>query len=361
MKTLITPGVREEMTCPGFWLARVSNAFDEIKLPRQIEKFNQDVIENVETVCDLRVYGEIKEKNPVEWGVAVRKTSLRSFPTAEGVFVPDRFQETAVQTCEAVLILHRSRDHKWYFVQANDYRGWINADDIAVAPDKTQLCEYLSAPEFIIVTGKRVGELAMGTRLPVATVPAVDADKHIVRLPVRDREGHLEFRNVELSDGEDISRGYLPYTRENIIRQAFKLQGDSYDWGNKGSGQDCSSFIQVIFKTFGFKLPRNTGEQERCPGRVIRFDGTDTVGNRAAKLARAAPGAAVYMPGHAMMYLGKADGEHYMIHAFTGYGRRDGSGWTTVPVNQVAVTSTLLPTVRGSLFIEEFTSVLHFE
>lgn len=409
---IITPGIREEMISSEFWIAKTKNARDIIMSPRQIEKFNQEIIKKVETVCDIKTYndslhrneltgyinaydlpqktmcdaagqavkngfytfirqnlniGEIKEKNPVKWGIAVRKTSLRSFPTAEGVFDSgssteidrnsmeiDRFQETGVQACEAVLILHRSKDRKWYFVQTNNYRGWVDVEDIAVAADKTLLIDYLYSPEFVVVTGNWVGEFDMGTRIPAA-------GDYIVMLPARGRDGILEFRQAVITGSEDVSRGYLPYTRENIIRQAFKLLGDRYDWGNKYRGRDCSSFIQVIYKTFGFNLPRNASEQARCPGRVIGFDGADTVGKRYALLDRAKPGAAIYMPGHVMMYLGKADGGHYMIHDFTGYGRKDGAGWTFVPVYQVAVTSTLLPLACGPYFIEKFTSVLHFE
>lgn len=414
-KGLVMPGVRDGMLSPGFWTARMEKVRDVIMTPRQIEEFNREVIRRVDAVHDLRAYkeitagdevagyvnayrmpektmydargkeitagfydyvrknmntGGIKEKNPVGWGIAVRKTSLRSFPTAEGVFDTcdnteiDRFQETGVQACEPVLILHRSRDGRWCFVQTETYRGWVTTEDIAVAADKEQLFSYLDSPEFLVVTGNWVGEYDMGARIPaVGTVPPGSAGgpvNHMVKLPVRTGDGRLQFRNAVISGAGDMSRGYLPYTGENVIRQAFKLLGDRYDWGNRFKGRDCSSFIRAVYKTFGFNLPRNAGEQEKGPGRVFRFKAGDNIAKRSAVLDRVKPGAVIFMPGHVMMYLGRVDGGHYIIHDFTGYGKKDDSGWTFVPVYRVAVTSTLLPTASGTPFIENFTTVLEF-
>lgn len=399
---LITPGVRAEMLGPGFWIARTVKAREVIMSWRQIEEFNREVIRQVEAVCDLRGYkeclgrdeltayinsyplpdkilydargrevtgsfysliagnrniGRIKAKNPVKWGIAVKKTALRSFPAAAGVYDTrdnieiDRFQETGVRACEPLLILHRSKDKRWCFVQTGTYRGWVRAGDIAAAANKEELI-YLDAPGFLVVTGNWAGEYDMGTRLPVVDTRPED---YIVKIPVRAGNGGLLVKNAVISKVEDVSWGYLSYTRENILKQAFKLLGDRYDWGNKFKGRDCSSFIQAVYKSFGFNLPRNAGEQERGPGRVCRFGAGDSIAARNAVLDWVKPGAALYMPGHVMMYLGRVAGEHYVIHAFTGYGD------PFVPVFQAAVTSTLLPAAAGGTFLEKLTSVLQFE
>ncbi|MBA7576496.1 hypothetical protein ES708_18337 [subsurface metagenome] len=46
---------------------------------------------------------------------------------------------------------------------------------------------------------------------------------YVVKIPVKDEEGHLEFRLALIARSNDICEGYLPYTRGNIIQQAFKL------------------------------------------------------------------------------------------------------------------------------------------
>jgi hypothetical protein len=73
------------------------------------------------------------------------------------------------------------------------------------------------------------------------------------------------------------------------------------------------------------------------------------------------PGAAIFMPGHVMMYIGKDEGVHYMIHCFSGYGEKVGEEYKAVPVNEMAVTSTLLRTSSGNLFISKFSSLLQYE
>ncbi len=428
---VITPGVSREMTRPEFWLRRTGQAGDVIMSLAQIRQFNREVGKRVNTVYNLEDYkdclnktelagylntcqvpektrydadGEaitgdfynsvrenlnitgIKDKNPVSWGITIKKTSLRSFPTTEGVFdIPgsteiDRFQETGVQACEAVLILHRSKDRRWYFGQTCNYRGWVRADDIALAKDKSELFAYLNSTRFLVITGNWVKtevepdgeeiprEFDMGTHLPLSatSLPAgpgspLPQGNYTVKLPVRGRDNRLEFKEAVISGTGDVSPGHLPYTRENIIRQAFKLQGDRYRWGDKLKGRDCSSFLQVVFKTFGFNLPRNADQQEKGPGRVIRFKEGDPTRQRNALLAQVKPGAAVFMPGHVMLYLGRVNDTHYLIHNFAGYGKKAGSSYTFMPVYQVVVTTTRLPLPSGIPLVQKFTSAIQFE
>lgn len=69
----------------------------------------------------------------------------------------------------------------------------------------------------------------------------------------------------------------------------------------------------------------------------------------------------MYSPGHVMMYLGKDEGVHYMIHDFTYYGQKQGEQYIRIPICAVAVTSTLLSTPSGIPYIEKFTSIIEFE
>ena len=430
-KDKVLPGTLEGMNDENYWIGRLKDAKNIIMSKEQIEKFNLEITQKVPVVYDLHNYKEsltknelagyinfyntpsktmygsngnvlsesfystvkancnisaIKENNPVSYALVVKKTNLRTFPTDEGVYDSDslreidRFQESSAEAGEPVVILHRSVDQKWFFVQMYNYRAWLKAEDVAVAKDKNEVTDFMDKKDFIIVTGNHVKtqfnpynkgisqvELGMGTKLPlVVDSPEVinnqnTAGHYVVKLPWRNDKGDLEFKNSLISIKEDINIGYLPYTREDIIRQAFKLLGDRYDWGNKYLGRDCSGFVISVYNSFGIKLPRNTDEQEKGAGSIYKFSSGYSLEKRRGILDNAKAGAVIFMKGHEMMYLGKVDGVHYMIHDFIGYGEKNSSGYSFVPVYEVAVTSTELPLSSGQPFIKNFTSVLQLE
>jgi hypothetical protein len=63
---------------------------------------------------------QVKTTNEVRWGLVVKRSVLRKFPTLDRVFNKgmdtdlDRFQESGVFPGEAIAILHESADQKWY-------------------------------------------------------------------------------------------------------------------------------------------------------------------------------------------------------------------------------------------------------
>lgn len=421
--------VIEDMLSPEYWIRKIDNADKVIMTPQEIENFNRKIINKVGMVCDIETYKEslkkdelikliksykipkkpmynrygnlieedfyddvientnlekIEDVNPVKYGIAIRNTSIRSFPTEETVFDKqgdiefDRFQETGCQAFEPLVILHKSKDKKWYFVQMYNYSGWIKAEDIAVAKDKKELFDYINSLSFLLVTGNYIKtqsnpfdknvsklEFTMGTKIYLEKENILHQignqsviGNYLVKLPVRNEEGNLDFRYALISKKEDVNVGYLPYTRENISKQAFKLIGDRYGWGDSLGGRDCSSYIMYIFKTFGIRLPRNADEQEVSEGKSYKFTEEMPIEERIKVFDSVKPGALVYMPGHAMMYIGKEKGIPYIIHDFHGYGEKKEDKYEFIPVNEVMVTSVLLPTASGVPFIEKFTSVL---
>ena len=56
----------------------------------------------------------------------------------------------------------------------------------------------------------------------------------------------------------DVSVGYLPYTRRNIVAQAFKLLGDRHGWSGQNESRDASGLSMDVFASFGIRLPRNS-------------------------------------------------------------------------------------------------------
>ena len=50
--------------------------------------------------------------------------------------------------------------------------------------------------------------------------------------------------------------------RETIIELAISLLGVPYLWGGRSSfGYDCSGFVQMVLKTAGIDIPRDTHRQ----------------------------------------------------------------------------------------------------
>lgn len=315
----------------------------------------------------------IGDANRVRYAYTVRRTGIRTFPTA--LMITDKpdereldlFQETALDPAEPVLILHESAGGEWFFVQASFDRGWVIAADLAVADSREIWLDYLNADSFLVVTGSRLRlgynpyspevselEFFMGSRIPLAAMKEIPdvvdnqspAGNYVVKLPVRGKNGALTFKFALVPRIGDVSEGCLPYTRAGVIRQAFKMQGERYGWGGGFNSWDCSAFVRDVYRSFGFQFPRNSREQELMPAKTVFFADAGDEGRRRL-LDRLLPGATLHLPGHVMLYLGRHQAEHYVIHAISYYGDRekrnpDGT-LAAVPINEIAVTTLSLP------------------
>jgi hypothetical protein len=423
----LIPEIKKEMLKYEFWTSQLENPGNVIMDRASINKFNEDIRKKTNKVFSLDKYkdvilkneltgflkeyklpsinmynedgkiltkdfidtlskninlSDIKDSNEIKYGMSLKKTSVRSFPTEIGVYNSkesiefDRLQETGLEPCEAVIILHQSQDKKWYFIQMYNYRGWVKANDIALANNKNQVFDYVNSNNFIIVTGNHISidnnvdvsinnTFNMGDRLTLVDSGELydkyNKTHYIVKIPIRSNDNLLDFKEALILKNKDVVKDYLSYTRENIIKQAFKLQGDKYDWGNKFNGRDCSSFVTSVFKTFGFLLPRNTDEQEKSFGKQFKFTLNDNNEDRRKVLDNVKPGATIFMPGHEMLYLGKVNGVYYIIHDFTSYGKKEGDKYIYSPVFSVNVTSTMLTLSSGVPYMDRFTSVIQLE
>ncbi|WP_346355450.1 SH3 domain-containing protein [Azotosporobacter soli] len=309
---------------------------------------------------------KVKPMNTVEYGLITVRSHVRAVPTATPIFESatdkefDQNQSTILNPGEGVVILQRSPDGLWLFVQSENYRGWLSADVVAVASDRKVWQEYLAAEHFIVVTGSKLSLtldgrtvlLEMGSQLPLAKKE--DASVHTVLLPKRDATGGVIFTEYRLAANADVQVGYLPYTTENVLRQAFKFKGQPYGWGGLKDSVDCSSLIMDVYRTFGFRLPRDADQQEASIGKNYPVASSGA----AAVLDTVRSGSTLYMPGHTMLYLGKADGLYYVIHSLGSSGAPDKFGkYQRVPVMQVVVSDLSLKRKTGRPFIDGLTTV----
>ncbi|MEJ2257630.1 MAG: SH3 domain-containing protein [Woeseiaceae bacterium] len=280
----------------------------------------------------------------VRFGMVVERAAMRTWPTDDVVYKSpetidlDRFQENGLFPADCVAVLHESADRKWYYAQSYNYAAWVRKEKIAIG-EREAVLSFQKTEPFLLIAGNRattnftpttpaVSEvrLEMGTRLPLVDPEDVDHDvdgqnpsaSHIVTLPVRT----------------------MPYTRRNVLHQAFKFLGERYGWGHSYNARDCTGLVLEVFKTFGFVLPRNSKQQGYSEiGENVRFPIDAPAEEKLDALSTADVGDLLYSTGHVMLYLGRVDDEHYVIHDLTGSGWTDEQGnFREGAMNSVSVT-----------------------
>lgn len=320
-------------------------------------------IERLAGALDLH---RIPASQPARFGMVVRRTDVRTFPTRLRVFSSpddrdiDRFQETALFPGTPVAVAHESRDRNWLFVVSHTYAGWVERDAVAFG-DRDEILSFGKRAPFLVVTGAKVwtvyapGEprvsevqLDMGVRLPLLRVPPEDGMVngqhayfgHAVELPIRNADGTLAFRPALVPRSADVSIGHLPLTPANILRQAFKFLGERYGWGHSYNARDCSGFVSEVYRSMGILLPRNTSAQSVSPALDrIALPPEMPHAERLALLDATRVGDLVYIPGHVMMVIGHEDGETYVIHDTTGTAMQGSDGEVRrLALNGVVVT-----------------------
>ena len=342
----------------------------------------------LQAVADNRWLDGIAGLQRTRFGMVVRRADLRAFPTMLRVFRSnddtdiDRFQESAVFPGTPLVIAHESGDHQWWFVITPRYAAWIRKALVAIG-ERDEVLGYANKAPYRIITGADVHtvftreqpalsqlKLDMGVRVPVLADWPVDKPvngqhpyvSHVIELPIRKGDGSLAFAPALLQKNADSSADYLPLTKHNIIRQAFKFLGERYGWGHTYEGRDCSGFVAEVYRSMGVQMPRNTSDQGVSPAFAKRvFQESDDSAER-SRIARASGvGDLVYIPGHVMLVIGSINGDPWVIHDTTGisYRRADGS-MARIPLNAVSVTP-LMPLQFDDThtYTERMRSIVH--
>ncbi len=329
---------------------------------------------------------ELSDVVGVRFGLVLQRADMRTWPTSDVVFKSqetydlDRFQENGLFPADMVAVLHESADGDWLFVQSFNYAAWVKKDKIAIG-QRAEILAYKNAENFLLVTGSKVTtnfnpnaaaiselQLDMGIRLPLADLSDsahnVDGQNpyasYAVRLPVSEENAVLSFRTALIARSQDVQRGYLPFTRRNIVEQAFKFLGERYGWGHSYNARDCTGLVSEVYKTFGIQLPRNSGQQGHSPiGESIQFSADISDEDKLAAVMSADVGDLLYSTGHVMLYLGTVDGMPYVIHDLSGFGwiGEDGKVQEGV-LNGVSVTPlTPIHSSRETTYFEEIYAI----
>ena len=273
----------------------------------------------VDSVHANRGLANVQDVYPVRMGIVTNRGSLKTLPTMEGAFksaqdLYDRLQGTEVFVGMPVWVYHTSTDGQFYFIQTYFYQGWVDVKCIALTEDPDAWQAFGSPADFVTVLRPLLtienAKCDMGVWLPYITQ---GVGGFTVRLPIRQADGTLSSREVRISY-EDGYLGWVPYTYEKFITQAFLYKGTMYGYGGLNDGVDCSGFVAAVFRTFGFYLPRNTSAQQTVVGSAIAVSGQ---GHEAihTRLASTTDPTAIYLPGHTLLYLGESEDGSVFIHS----------------------------------------------
>lgn len=365
------------------WINKVSKMptkalFDEHDMPIAASTLNG--------IASSIALEKIPANVTARYGLTVHRVSLRNFPTrlrafpGKGLQDFEVFQESTLFPGDPVVIVHTSLDGEWHFIVSPRYAAWVERSAIAEG-SRDEVLAYVQKAPYRVVTGDKVRtvytpeapevselQLDMGTRIPLAQLPPdqpVNGQGPYVswtlELPVRTADGSLRFQPALLQRNADSSSQYLPLTQANLIRQAFKFLGERYGWGHLYNGRDCSGFVSDVYRSMGVQLPRNTGDQAKSPVLHYRaFTAKDDHDARMKAIADAKTGDLIYIPGHVMMFLGRVNGQPYVIHDVGGLVFRDDSGkmrWTKT--NEVSVTPLLPLLINEKLsYVDAMTSMV---
>jgi hypothetical protein len=278
----------------------------------------------------------VQKNDRMSFALIGRQTDIRVFPTDEpSMSTPnneafDRFQHSSISVGSPVGIYQFSQDRKWAYVQTPFIRGWIRTHDLAVAKEKAEVTDYVEAKDRLVVTGNSVTVFGdpslrqpafiaqMGDAFPLLS--AADGSKkahgfHVILIPSWNDTEPLSIRKGYLRADEDVHQGFLPYTQENVARQAFKMLHHPYGWGDRLGGRDCSRFIMDLFRTFGILMPRNSREQALVGLSLGSLEEKPAQEKRKILDQSVPLATTVRLPGHIMLYLGRDKGKHYVIHS----------------------------------------------
>ena len=209
----------------------------------------------------------------IQHGVTVRASRLRVVPTVRPEHVAienngrarwDMFNLDVVPIASSVQVLHSSKSGDYILVLTDRGFGWINSENIAYA-DQNLIDECRPEKDFLICTGETVpyysdstcqhfsGWLRMGDRLAYSNVN----NQFEITKPFRNNDASLSLGKCWLKKDADVHRGYLPYTKRNIINHAFKLLDLSYDYTGAWFGRNHVTILRDLYSCFGFSLPGN--------------------------------------------------------------------------------------------------------
>ena len=261
---------------------------------------------------------------PVTYGVTTRRTNVRLLPVTEKWYAEpkgtsvDRMHGAVLDPAEAVAVLATSMDRRFLFVQSRNSMGWVDAECIGMTSRETWM-NYAAPSQYLVVIANQRTVMVdglpitfqMGAHIPVN---GYYGNYALTRMPSIEN-GELVERELRINLDPTVNFGPIPYSRENLVRQAFRCLNTPYDWNGTVDGVTDFALIANIYRSLGIDLPMGVAEQEQAMLTKIDLAGK-TESERYAMFFDVQPGTLLFQKGHVMMYLGRDGmGEPNVIHA----------------------------------------------
>ena len=304
------------------------------------------------------------------YGIVVRHTLNRVVPTDIKVYGGqfgwlDSFQNATLETGMPVAVLHASKSGGWLYVKSEYSLGWVPSSNIAFGTAE-RIRTASSPKDFVVaITHKTpvysdanyrvwLTDLYMGESLALEAKTGL---AYRVSVPVRSPDGTVGMVRGWIKGDAPVNIGYQRYTQRNVITTFFRLLNRPYGWGGTDHERDCVGAVRDVYRTFGIFMPRWTTFELHSTDHVIAFPADTPLEEKYRLLETCEPGITVCgFNWHVVLYLGKVDTTHYIIHQ-NGYSYHDDKG-TEFRVSRVSVNHTEL---EGGADIKGWTELSVFK
>ncbi len=326
------------------------------------------------------------EREPM-YAVTTRRAELNSLPTNDslGYYAGDTDNEvlsSGLCVNEPFLIMQKCDidDETFYWGYSINCSGWICADNLALFRTKAEWTDAwkvgIDAKDFIVVTQDKITlepnadkntselKLTLGTILKLVPDDEIPKEidergtwnNYVVYIPTRDKNGYYVKQPALISQHCSVSTGFLPLTQENLLKVAFSCLGNRYGWAGVYDSYDCSLFNRVVYRCFGFEIPRNTTWQCKTPG--IKSISSMTDNEKQEYVETLPAGSLLYFSGHTMIYLGTINGISYVISSFGSACEYEGDELVLNKIYSVAITPLTIMRKTGKTWLSQLTNVI---
>ncbi len=164
---------------------------------------------------------------------------------------PDNSSEVVTQGLYGHHYFLLKKNGDFYYVHADEgYLGYIHKDNLSEL-DESSFTEYLNSPKVFLLDEILIGERKFSAG---SLMRHVDSENNMLKVKMVDENEIVIPEEVALPplDGRE-------QTLQDMLDFARTYKGTSYDWGGKScDGLDCSGFTQMVFRSIGVQLPRDS-------------------------------------------------------------------------------------------------------
>ena len=294
------------------------------------EKRREFVLYNLKQQKNISEFNEIENQikegldhfgNEYKYGICLKRDAMMSLPISGTWEQRKKFTISPLHVNEGVIIYSETKDGKWVFIRSEIYYGWVKKDSIALCHSREEMIKYLDFSDFLVVIGesltisfnesdKFIIKYDMGDRIEIIEE---DKDNYYITIFNSNVNGYVVKKKGVIPKNACVYKGYLDFSKTNMISECFKCLGTGYKWGGGEEQRDCSSTVMEIFSTFGIIFPKSTKWQLKVPFKKYDLSELE-IKDKCTILDSIPTGSLLFTERHVMIYLGKSEKEHFIFH-----------------------------------------------